>query len=51
MMPRDMSGDELIRLLRRHFGYRVVRQRGSHMRWFPTQEGRSIMCQSHAMAR
>ena len=32
MMPRDMSGDELVRLLRRRYGYRVVRQRGSHMR-------------------
>lgn len=32
MMPRDISGDELVRLLRRHYGYRVVRQRGSHIR-------------------
>ena len=32
MMPRDISGDELIRLLRRRYGYRAVRQRGSHVR-------------------
>ena len=27
-LPRDLSGEELIRLLRRHYGYRLVRQRG-----------------------
>ncbi len=32
MLPRDMPGDELVRLLRRRYGYRMVRQRGSHMR-------------------
>ena len=32
MMPRDMPGDELVRLLHRRYAYRVVRQRGSHMR-------------------
>ena len=31
-LPRDMSGEELAGLLRRRFGYRLVRQRGSHMR-------------------
>ena len=31
-MPRDISGDELVRLLRRRYGYEVIRQRGSHMR-------------------
>jgi predicted RNA binding protein YcfA (HicA-like mRNA interferase family) len=30
-LPRDLSGDELARLLRRH-GYEVSRQTGSHMR-------------------
>ena len=39
MMPRDMSGDELIHLLRRHFGYQVVRQRGSHMRLVSNARG------------
>lgn len=29
--PRDLSGDELVRLLKRH-GYVDVRQRGSHVR-------------------
>lgn len=32
MLPRDLSGDALIRLLRRRYAYRVVRQRGSHIR-------------------
>lgn len=31
-LPRDLSGDELVRLLRRNYGYRVIRQRGSHLR-------------------
>ena len=31
-LPRDLSGDDLVGLLRRHYGYRVIRQRGSHMR-------------------
>ena len=31
-LPRDLSGDDLVRLLRRHYGYRVIRQQGSHMR-------------------
>ena len=30
-LPRDLSGDELARLLQRHYGYQYVRQRGSHM--------------------
>ena len=30
-LPRDLSGDELAGLLRRHFGYRLSRQKGSHM--------------------
>ena len=28
MLPRDLSGDELARLLRRHYGYRLVRLPG-----------------------
>ena len=31
-LPRDLSGDELVGLLRRHYGYRIIRQRGSHAR-------------------
>ena len=31
-MPRDLSGMELVALLRRRYGYTLVRQRGSHMR-------------------
>ena len=30
-LPRDLSGDELIRALRR-FGYQTTRQTGSHIR-------------------
>ena len=30
-LPRDMSGEDLSALLRRCYGYRIVRQRGSHM--------------------
>jgi hypothetical protein len=30
-LPRDVSGEELVRSLRR-FGYEVTRQTGSHMR-------------------
>ena len=30
-MPRDLSVEELAALLRRQYGYRLVRQRGSHM--------------------
>ncbi len=30
-LPRDLGGDELARLLSR-YGYKVVRQTGSHMR-------------------
>ena len=30
-LPRDLSGEDLAGLLRRHYGYRLVRQRGSHM--------------------
>ncbi len=30
-LPRDVSGEHLAGLLRRHYGYQLVRQRGSHM--------------------
>jgi len=30
-LPRDVSGEELVRLLR-NFGYQVTRQAGSHIR-------------------
>ena len=29
-LPRDLSGDELTGLLSRHYGYVLVRQKGSH---------------------
>ena len=40
MMPRDMPGDALVRLLHRRYAYRVVRQRGSHMRLVTNIRGR-----------
>ena len=30
-LPRGLSGNEVARLLARHYGYRTVRTRGSHM--------------------
>jgi predicted RNA binding protein YcfA (HicA-like mRNA interferase family) len=30
-LPRDLSGAELIKLLRKHHGYRRVNQEGSHV--------------------
>ena len=38
-LPRDVSGDELVSLLCRHYDYRVVRQKGSHMRLLSTVKG------------
>jgi predicted RNA binding protein YcfA (HicA-like mRNA interferase family) len=37
-IPRDISGDELARLLK-HYGYEVTRQVGSHMRLTTEREG------------
>ncbi|MGC8514312.1 MAG: type II toxin-antitoxin system HicA family toxin [Acidimicrobiales bacterium] len=31
-LPRDLSGRQLAALLRRHYGYEIVRQTGSHLR-------------------
>ena len=30
-LPRDLSGNEVARLMVRHYGYRVTRTKGSHM--------------------
>ena len=30
-LPRDLSGNEVAKLLARHYGYRVTRTKGSHM--------------------
>ena len=38
-MPRNLSGMELAVLLRRRYGYNVIRQRGSHMRLASTFKG------------
>ena len=37
-LPRDLSGDELAKALRR-FGYVTARQTGSHMRLTTTESG------------
>ncbi len=31
-LPRDLSGEEVAGLLSRHYGYRIARTSGSHMR-------------------
>jgi predicted RNA binding protein YcfA (HicA-like mRNA interferase family) len=31
-LPRDLSGRELASLLQQHYGYKVTRQTGSHLR-------------------
>jgi len=31
-IPRDLKGTELAKALRKHFGYELTRQDGSHMR-------------------
>lgn len=38
-LPRDISGDEVARLLRRRYGYQVTRQAGSHMQLTSTIMG------------
>ncbi len=38
-LPRDLSGRDLAALLRRHCGYEVVRQSGSHLRLVTTVGG------------
>lgn len=38
-LPRDLSGKELAVMLRRQHGYRIVRQRGSHMTLDTTIDG------------
>lgn len=38
-MPRNLTGMELVVLLRRHYGYYLIRQKGSHMRLASTFMG------------
>ncbi|MBO0885964.1 MAG: type II toxin-antitoxin system HicA family toxin [Acidimicrobiales bacterium] len=38
-LPRDISGREFAVLLRRHYGYTIARQSGSHMRLVTTDLG------------
>ncbi len=38
-LPRDISGDEMVRLLRRRYGYQFTRQVGSHMQLTTTIRG------------
>lgn len=38
-LPRDLSGEDLATLLRRRYGYHLVRQKGSHMTLTATLRG------------
>ncbi|MGH8997315.1 MAG: type II toxin-antitoxin system HicA family toxin [Acidimicrobiales bacterium] len=38
-LPRDLGGRDLALLLRRHCGYELVRQSGSHIRLETTMSG------------
>lgn len=46
-LPRDVSGEELAKLLRR-VGYEVIRQTGSHMRLRCTAKGAEHRITIHA---
>lgn len=39
-LPRNLTGAELAALLRRHYGYEVTRQKGSHIRLTSTHRDR-----------
>jgi len=50
-LPRDLSPDDLVRLLGR-FGYQVTRQTGSHMRLTTQQRGEHhVTIPRHAVLR
>ena len=38
-LPRDLTGRELAVLLDRHYGYKIARQSGSHLRLVTTTGG------------
>lgn len=38
-IPRDITGQELLKLLRKYYGYEKVRQVGSHIRATTQQNG------------
>ena len=44
-LPRDLSGNEVAKLLAHHYGYRVARTKGSHMMLTLTVAGTG-MCRS-----
>ncbi|MDE2903786.1 MAG: type II toxin-antitoxin system HicA family toxin [Chloroflexota bacterium] len=52
-LPRDMSGEDLAALLRRRYGYQLVRQRGSHMTLTRTggDESHSVTVPRHRALR
>ena len=51
-LPRDLSGDDLLQLLKR-YGYEATRQTGSHIRLTSQREGREhhITIPRHAHLR
>lgn len=38
-IPRDITGQDLLKLLRKHYGYEKVRQVGSHIRATTQENG------------
>lgn len=51
-IPRDVRGNELVRLLSRHYGYREVRQTGSHVRVRTDQNGsHSVTIPQHSVLK
>ena len=38
-IPRDLSADELIKLLKKKYNYEITRQTGSHIRLTTNQKG------------
>ena len=47
-IPRDISADDLIKALRKSYGYEIARQKGSHIRIHsPQNGGHSITIPAH----
>ena len=52
-LPRDLSGEDLAKLLRQRYGYHLVRQKGSHMTLTATVGGisHSVTVPRHRVIR
>jgi len=42
-MPKSASGDEVIKLLTKHFGFLFVSQKGSHVKLKKQSAGRTVV--------